>query len=190
MNPTSSTKKGNFYFAITGYEGTWNFTLDSSENANKFFKALEQKKKIQLSLTASGTEYFYSGSLPSTFGFDSTPSEQFEGKYFIYAENDGGGEKFGIILQTTDDGLKKHKIGEIVEGTTPLNVLDDIIGTIGNQKTGKFTFSYDAEPEESQNPEEPQNPNESVEGCNSLILIFLIICWLLCICCCLFAIRS
>jgi len=47
--------------------------------------------------------------------------------------------------------LKKHKIGEIVEGTNPLSDLDALIG--GGQ-TLKFTFSYDAEPEESQNPEE------------------------------------
>ena len=110
MNPTSSTKKGNFYFAITGYEGTWNFTLDSSENANKFFKALEEKKTIQLGLRACGSQEFYStyGSLPFTFGFDSTTSEQFEGKYFIYAENDGEQEKFGIILLTNNVGLKTY----------------------------------------------------------------------------------
>ena len=135
-------------------------------------------------MRASGSQEFYStyGSLPFTFGFDSTTSEQFEGKYFIYAENDGEQEKFGIILLTNNVGLKKHKIGEIVNGTDPLSDLDALIGQISGE--AKFTFSYDAV------PEEPQNPNESVEGCNSLILIFLIICWLLCICCCLFAIRS
>ena len=83
--------------------------------------------------------------------------------------------------------MKKHKIGQIVEGTNSFNDLDAIIG---GWQTLKFTFSYDAEPEESQNPEEPQNPNGLIEGLNSLILIFPIICWLLCICCCLFAIRS
>ena len=166
--------------------------MDSQENANnanKFFEALEEKKTINLSLTAKiegGTQWFYSDSLPFTFGFDGNQSIKFD-KYFLYAELDRETEKFGIILQTTDVGLKKHKIGQIVEGTNSFNDLDAIIG--GGQ-TLKFTFSYDAEPEESQNPEEPQNPNGSIEGLNSLILIFPIICWLLCICCCLFAIRS
>ena len=141
LNPTSSTKKGNFYFACADYEYTWNFTLDSSDNANKFFEALEEKKKIKLSLQASGTQYFYSGSLQTTFGFDSSTSDQFDGKYFIYAENDGGGEKFGIILQTTEVGLKKHKIGEIVEGTYSFNDLDNLIGSIGDGNSKIFTFS-------------------------------------------------
>ena len=121
MNPTSSTKEGNFYVTCPDYGKTWNFTLDSSDNANKFFEALEKKKTINLSLTAKiegGTQYFYAGSLSTNFfGFVSTSSDEFEGKYFIYAENDGEKEQFGIILQTTDVGLKKHKIGQIVEGT-------------------------------------------------------------------------
>ena len=163
--------------------------MDSQENANnanKFFEALEEKKTINLSLTAKiegGTQWFYSDSLPFTFGFDGNQSIKFD-KYFLYAELDRETEKFGIILQTSNGFLKVYKIGEIVNGTDPLSDLDVLIGQIGNGNSVNFTFSYDPEPEES------QNPNGSIEGLNSLILIFPIICWLLCICCCLFAIRS